>query len=397
MRVAFVEQASQLGGVEYSTLRVAQGMDKSRFQPVIICPEDGDLPRLARQAGLEVQIVSRPEFYSVSYQWGRRYIPNLFGFLSTAVSVFRAARSLSEHLSNNPVDLMITKGLLAHFYGGMTARRLHIPCIWYMQEEVDKNRAGGLYHLLLKQGARVFPARIIVDAEALLAQFGELPASKQSIQVIYNGIDTDQFKPFSSLEREAAKRAFNISEQAVVIGQAGRIIPLKGQDVLLQAFIKLMQNYQDIYLLFVGAALFDNQNYENRLRVLIKQYGLQEKVHFTGFLPDVCQGLAAMDIFVHASVETDSPISVMEAMACSLPVVVSMVQGTAELVNPAVDAMSFEPGNADALAIELEKLIVSEQLRFDLGKKARDTVIEKFSLLASVSQLQDAIEEVYAA
>ena len=397
MKVAFIEQESQMGGVEYTTLRTAQSLDKSKFDPMIICPEEGDLPHLARLAGIKVQIISRPKFPSVSIFWKNHYFPNPFGFFVTALIVLLSSHNLQKHLQQDKIDLVITKGLLAHFYGGMSASRLSIPCIWYVQEEVDEKRGAGLFRFILLKGAQRIPTKIVVDAAALLEQFESVSSLRDSIEIVYNGIDTEQFSPFSQQEQQDARNSFNIPANATVIGQTGRIIPLKGQATLLQAFAHLAQDFPDIHLLFVGAPLFGSQDYEQQLRAQTAQLGLIERVHFSGFIPDIRQGLAAMNIFVHASVETDSPVSVMEAMSCGLPVVVSGVRGTVEIVNSEINALIFEPGNSDALASALVNLLKSQQMQKELVKQARATVVVRFSLQASVTQLECLIEEVYAA
>jgi glycosyltransferase involved in cell wall biosynthesis len=397
MKVAFIEQEAQLGGVEYTTLRVAQAFDKSRFELVIVCPEDGDLPRLARQTGLNVHVVPRPSFSSVSFFWKNQYRANPLGFVITAINVFRSADTLYRYLTANPADIILTKGLLAHFYGGLVAHRLNIPCIWYVQEEVDAKRAGGLFRLILEQGAKRLADRVVVDAIALLEQFRTPTKIGNTLQVIYNGIDTDQFAPFSDQERQDARAKFGIPENTVVIGQAGRLIPLKGQAVLLQAFIALVKEFPDLHLVFVGAPLFGNRDYEQALHKQAAQSSLAERVHFTGFLPDVRQGMAAMDIFINASVETDSPVSVMEAMSCGLPVVVSGVRGTLEMVTPGCDAFVFPPGDSKALVLILAKLLRDRKLRAEIGVRARASIKQKFSLYASVAKLEALLEEVYAA
>ena len=397
MKVAFIEQESQLGGVEYTTLRLARALDASRFTPVLICPEAGKLPDLARRAGLDVDIVPRPKFESVSWFIGSRYIANPFGFILSAFNMLRAARQIQKYLKANPVQVVVTKGLIAHFYGGLAARRLHIPCIWYVQEEVDKKRGGGIYRFVLTEGAKRIPSKIVVDALALLDQFSVVPHYQEIIPVIYNGIDTDEFVPFSSQQRKEARARFRIPEDAVVIGQAGRLIPMKGQDVLLRAFIHLAKEFPDLHLILVGAPLFGDDHYEQALRRQALQSGLAERIHFTGFLPDVRSGLAAMDIFIQASLETDSPVSVMEAMSCGLAVVVSGVRGTLEMVEPESDALVFPPGDSDALILKLAALIRDGDLRMRLGSKARESVIRKFSLQASVAKLETVLEEVHAA
>ena len=397
MKVAFIEQESKLGGVEYSTFRVASALDKKNFEPVIICPDEGDLPSLARQAGLDVRIVPRPKFFSVSIIWGKRYFANPFGFIFTAINVLRTTQIMMKYLRANRADIIVTKGLLAHFYGGIAARSLNIPCVWYVQEEVDKKRGAGLFRYFLVKGAQKIPTKIIVDAIALLEQFGDLAALQNVVMVIYNGINTEQFAPFSLQEQKDAKRNFDIPSNTIVIGQAARIIPLKGQETLLKAFSLLANDFPNTHLLFVGAPLFGSQNYEHKLHLQSLQLGLAERVHFSGFVPDVRQGLATMDIFVHASVEADSPLSVMEAMSCGLPVIVSSVRGTVEMVNSEITALVFEPGDSEDLAIKLKNLLMSKQKQRELGVQARKEIIEKFSLRESVIQLQTLFEELYAA
>ena len=202
--------------------------------------------------------------------------------------------------------------------------------------------------------------------------------------------------PLSEQEIRSARCVLHIPENSLVVGQAGRIIPLKGQDVLLEAFSQLISKHPNLHLLFVGAPLFGNLEFDKQLKAFVEQQGLSDHVTFTGFLPDVRQGLAAMDIFVQASIETDSPISVLEAMACGLPVVVSGVRGTTEMVKPEVDALIFKPGDPKMLAHSLEQLISSAPLRQDLGKTARLSVISKFSLEQSLVQFQELLEGVYA-
>ncbi|MFZ5919795.1 MAG: glycosyltransferase family 4 protein [Chloroflexota bacterium] len=397
MRVAFIEQETQLGGVEYTTLRVAHALNKTKFEPLIICPDDGDLPSLASKAGLRVQIVHRPKFTSVSLFLGKRYFANPLGFVITTINVLRAANTLFKYLKSNPADIVISKGLLAHFYGGLAACQANIPCIWYIQEEVDKKRAAGLFRAILGYGAKRIPSRIIVDAQALLYQFDGLGIQRDDIEVIYNGVDTQEFVQFSLQENRDTKQLYNIPNDALVIGQVGRIIPLKGQSTLLEAFAKIAVVFPDVHLLFVGAPLFGSRDYEQSLRSKVEQYGLDGRVHFSGFIPDVRQGLAALDIFVHASIETDSPVSVIEAMSCGLPVIVSKVRGTVELVVPESDALVFPPGDSRTLAAILAKCIRDRDLRSKMGSQARMSVIQKFSLQASVAKLESLIEEVYAA
>ncbi len=233
-----------------------------------------------------------------------------------------------------------------------------------------RREAHGLFRLILRQGAKYLADKVVVDAEALLDQFGGNAKFCTPLDVVHNGIDTDQFDPFPEQERQAARSDLGIPQNAIVIGQAGRLIPLKGQAVLIEAFAALVHEFPDLHLILVGAPLFGNANYEQVLRKQVARSGLVDRVHFTGFLPDVRQGMAAMDIFVHASVETDSPVGVLEAMSCGLPVVVSGVRGTLEMVNPDCNALVFPPGDSNALAFSLARLLRDKVLRTGIGTRA---------------------------
>lgn len=393
MKIVFVEQESRMGGVEYTTLRVAKALDPLDFQPVIVCPNDGDLPRLARKYGIKVDIVSRPELPSVSVLWKNYYFPNPIGIALVALNVTRSSRILRKYFETNKADLIITKGLLSHFYGGLAAKWNKIPCIWYMQEEVDKKRAFGLFRNLLIYFADRLPDRIIVDARALIDQFSGSKISN-NIRVIHNGIETEHFSPISDEENESDRKALNIPQGAFVIGQAGRIIPLKGQELLLKAFIDLKSEFPSLHLLFVGSTLFGKDDYLNKLKNIVQENNLVESVHFTGFLPDVKQGLGAMDVFAHCSLETDSPVSVLEAMSCGLPIVVSDVAGTEEMFEDGIEGFRFVPGNTGDLTTKLKKLLLSRALRLEIGKNARRAIIQNFTDEASVLKLLSVIKEV---
>lgn len=395
MRVVFIDQSSQMGGVEYTTLRVAQNLDRVRFEPIIICPEEGTLPDLARESGIQVVIALIPKFPSVSIQIKNKYIVNPFGFLATSVNILRAAHVIGRVIPTLDPDVIITKGLLAHFYGGIAAKRRDIPCIWYVQEEVDSNRNGGLYVRLLNYFAKVLSKRVVVDANALLRQFSKYSTEKKAPIVIYNGIDTYLFSPISVDEKLKARRKLNLPENKLIIGQVGRVVPIKGQLILLQAYYQIYLEHPDTHLLIVGTPLFNSTAYEQMLKKEVEKYGLSNRVTFTGFLPDVRDGLSAMDIYVQPSLETDSPVSVQEAMSSGLPVIVSDVPGIKEFVEPEIDAFVVPAGDSKGLAKRLTSLINSKDLKLRMGEQARQAIIDKFSLANSVKKVEELLIKIY--
>src|SRR5258708_3349957 len=75
-RVVFVESAGAMGGVQFSTLYLAQNLDHSKWKPIVLCPEEGDLPRVCRDSGIEVHVLPQPRLWSTSVRMGAIRLPN---------------------------------------------------------------------------------------------------------------------------------------------------------------------------------------------------------------------------------------------------------------------------------------------------------------------------------
>ncbi len=390
--VAFIEQEARLGGVETTTLQLVTHLSRERFYPVVICPYEGELTAQCRQSGIEVNIVPRPAFTSVSIEVGTRYITNPFALVYSAFACWRAVAPLERHLCASEVDVVVTKGLLAHFYGGEAAHRLGLPCVWYMQEQIALDRAGGLYPRVLNWAARRTANYFAVDAIAMGNQFCPDLHQEGRIITIYNGVDIEKFRPASDTDRILARQQLGMPLDAIVVGHVGRVVMLKGQHVLIEAFSRLAAGYPELHLLLVGAPTFASGEYEARLKRMVSDLGLDSRIHFAGFQRDVVSALAAMDIFVHPSIEPDSPVSVLEALACGKPAILSAVDGTKELVEDGINALLVRPGDAAQLAEFLSNLIADPERRAMLALAARNLAASRYAIHASTAQFEQVLE-----
>jgi glycosyltransferase involved in cell wall biosynthesis len=385
--IIFVEVAAGMGGVEFSTLYLAQQLDRACWQPIVVCPQEGTLPEACRQAGVAVQIVPRPALRSTSVQiGGNRRLPNPLAWGWDVGVVLAAARKLSDFLAAHRPALVVTKGLLAHFYGGLAARWQGIPCLWHLQDFISE-RFGGIYRRFFGQVAYWLPDYIIVDGQPIARQLPK--ALQHRIEVIYNGVDTSIFRP--GLDGRSIRKMFNIPPDALVIGHVARITPWKGQHYLLEAFARLAMEYPSSYLLFVGSPLFDNDLYEQALRRRVQALGLSERVIFAGYRTDLAQVLAAMDIFAYTSVEKDtSPLSLLSAMAMGLPVVAFSIEGIREVIGDTAAGVLAPVGQVDTFAQALTHLLNNAGERQQLAQAARRRAEMEFSLGQYVSRMEAA-------
>lgn len=134
--------------------------------------------------------------------------------------------------------------------------------------------------------------------------------------VIKNGADTEKFR-FDSGIRRAMRQSLNVEEKTV-IGHIGRLVPVKNQRFLIDAFAAFHRKHRDSMLLIAG----DGELY-NELLVYAAQLGLSESIRFLGFRKDVAALLQAFDTLVLPSLFEGFPLVLVEAQSAALPCVVS--------------------------------------------------------------------------
>jgi len=374
--VVFIEVASQMSGVEFSTLYLARCLDRSRWTPLVICPEEGDLPPRCRAENIAVAIVPLPRFFSTSLRVGSLALVNPFAILADVGVMVLAAFTLARFLRSRAPALVVPKGLLAQFYGGIAARWARVPCVWHIQDRVS-NRAGPLYAWLLALIGRILAREIIVDAESIAQQIVPI-VPRERVHVIWNGVDTREFSP--QMDGAGVRSDWKLRPGDLVIGVPGRLTRWKGQHLLIQAFARLAPKFPNAYVVLIGSALFDTNAYARELEAMVKKLGLPDRVIFAGFRWNMPQVFAALDIVAHTALDKDStPLAVISAMASGKAIVCASVDGTAQLFDDGADGLLFPPGNVDALAEKLEMLLRDAELRKHLGHAAREKAERELS------------------
>jgi glycosyltransferase involved in cell wall biosynthesis len=155
----------------------------------------------------------------------------------------------------------------------------------------------------------------------------------------------------------------------------GRLAPIKGVSVLLEAFARTRDAHPDAQLTLVGDGPLRGE-LEARARAL----GLTDSVTFTGYIgmDEVARRLDAADIFVLPSFAEGVPVVLMEAMAARMPVIGPKVAGVEELVEDGVSGFAVPPGDIDTLAARINDLLTDAGRRAEMGVSGRNRVEEAF-------------------
>ncbi len=386
--VAFIGASSSMSGVEFSTLYLAQQLDRSDWLPVVICPEEGELPERCRALGIRVDFVQVPRFFSTSVRIAGFVIINPFAVLIDGVLIVVMALRLYRFLRKLHPELVVPKGLLAQFYGGLAACWTGIPCVWHIQDRVS-TRLGQLFPLTMSLAGRLLARQVIVDAQSIAWQLTPTIPSNR-VHVIWNGVDTREFSP--QVDGACVRTDWEVQPSHLLIGAIARLIPWKGQHVLIEAFARIADQFPDARVVLVGSALFDTDAYARGLQVKAIKYGVSDRVIFAGYRRDIPQVLAALDVIVHPALEKDSsPLAVVSAMAAGKAIICSNLEGTAELFDEGIDGLLVPPGDVNALSEKLVLLLREVDLRRKLGSAAR----QKAEASLSIERFTQRCEAVF--
>lgn len=198
-----------------------------------------------------------------------------------------------------------------------------------------------------------------------------------SPQVVYGGVDTELFKPRSSLK---------LTKKDIMITFSARMISTKGPQLLLEAAQDLIKKYPHIKFFFAG----DGSLYKK-----LAPYA-SSQIHFLGALnqAQIRKLLAKSDIFVHPSSHHEGfPNSILEAGASGCAVIATNKGGTNELIKDGITGIIIQP-NVKSLEQAIIKLIQDKKLRNNLGKALRQKIVKEFDWQIIVKQFQKKIQDI---
>lgn len=209
------------------------------------------------------------------------------------------------------------------------------------------------------------------ELRAFHAQQAWIPPQRMS--VIYNGVDTEHFTPCTA-SRVSMRQDLGLPQDSFVLGSVGRLVPIKDQQTLFKAATVLAEGGFNVRVLLVGSGP-ERKNLER-----LVSGALSGRVCFAGDSERIPELLNAMDVFVLPSLGEGMSNTLLEAMACGLPVLATSVGGNPEIIENDQHGWLFAPGDVPSLSKKLQILASDPALIHQLGTAARKRAIEFFSL-----------------
>lgn len=212
--------------------------------------------------------------------------------------------------------------------------------------------------------------RIVAVNEDIKKELLEVGFKKDKIIMIPNGVDVSMFKPVAGSPSSIKK----------YVTFVGRLHEHKGLEYLLRGWKKLIERLRMCLFSFEPHLnLIGEGPLKEKLIAVAKELGISKSVHFLGSVNNVVDYLHYTDVFVNSSFFEGMSNSLLEAMACGLPIVATDICGNAELIQEEYNGLLVPPRDSEALCNAMECLLTNIEKARKLGMEARLTTERRYS------------------
>ena len=361
MKILISESTKGMGGQELAVLLQAEGLLKRGHHVSLVLEPESSLYRMALAKGLSVTQVKMDHL---------QYPSAVFAFRG----ILQRERPDVLHMNSSRDSWIgtIAARLVKPRPGLVRSRHISIPLSKSLTTRL-------LYRHMLD---RVIVTGVELTRRGLIERDGLRPDRVDAFPI---GVDLACFQP--GPPQPDLRVELGLERDHRLVGMIAYLRTYKGHEYLISAAAQVLSRMKNVTFLIVGEG-----PEEANLRSRIDALGLQHGVRMLGFRQDLLNVFRSLDVFVIPSVEGDTiPQVVLQAFAMGLPVVSTTVGSIPDVVRDGETGFVVPPGNVDALAERLERVLADPGLGRKMGVRGRRMVEEDYAL----DRMLDRLEEVY--
>ena len=348
-----------------------------RGHDVSVCGSDDAYAHTLREQGIRV----------VTHQLQRSLNP---------WAIVKAIACIRRHVKEEKIDVLVCHSPLGAGVGRIAGWWAGVPCCIYFAHGLPcvpgQNKLKWVFWFLIEKSlARITDALLVMNHyDQQLGQRHLMKSPEQVTRVPGMGIDLSRFHGAGSqTERRQLAQSLGVSQPAKFVLCIAYMIPAKGIYVYFQAAQKICQVRDDVVFLIAG-----DGPHERALETTAFATGLGDRFHVLGWRDDIDQLMRVCDIFTLPTFYFEGlPVSILEAMACSKPVVATQHRGCEDVVVPGETGCLVPKRDANALARALLKCIMDEAMCQRLGEAGRRRVEQAFELTQCTNMIANTIEK----
>lgn len=365
LKTVFVITSMPVGGAETLLVNLIRRFRRTHVEPTVVC--------LKERGPLGEEIAKD---VSVTQNWIR-------GKFDVGVA-FR----LAKHFRKESIESVVTVGAGDKmFWGRIAAKLAGVPVVCSALHSTGWPDGVGKLNRCLTGITDAFIG-VAKPHGQFLINFEKFPPNK--VVVIPNGVDTNRFVPNADAKKEVCEE-LGISNDGSLIGIVAALRPEKNHELFVRVAKQIVSQRSNSHFLIIGDGP-ERQSIES----LVQALGLANHVHLLGSRSDTPRLLAALDLFALTSHNEASPVSILEALSCEVPVVASRVGSISESVLDQWNGFTVDPGNEEEFARRMVEILSNHDFAKQLGQNGRQHVVQNGSLDNMVIQYEELLHRIFA-
>jgi glycosyltransferase involved in cell wall biosynthesis len=367
-RVAHIIHDLRPGGTERRLLAVLRGLERERFEPILVCIDGlGPLIEDVQELGLKPFVLGRVH----------RFDPT-------------GIHRLVKLLRSEKVEIVHGWLSLGNAFGRIAGTLARVPVRIAAEGAAvttasrSRARRDRVIDRLLDPATTAYVANSETVAVCLRAK----GLSSEKIVVIPNGVAIPE--PLSDARRVRLRSSLGASPDMAVVGMVGRLDPdFKDHHTFLTAVASLLQDGR----LVRGVVIGDGPA-RGTLERFAEALGIEGDVVFTGYRPDAVDLLQALDVAVYLTYSEGFSNVVLESMAAGVPLMATDIPSNREAVSHGLDGLLVQIRNPQATCVALRRLLDDQAFARRLGEAGRRRVSEHYSLQAQAQATMQLYERM---
>ena len=349
-QLLIVHSSNDLYGASKIMLQIIDLLRQS-YEISVILPYNGPLDDLIKKKGASLEIMNLGVF--------RKKYFNFFGLINRFFKIIKAVFRINSLIKKKKIDTVYSSTSLI-LAGAIAAKLNKIPSFFHIHE-IPNNK---FYSVIMGFFLSMFSEKIIVVSKSVQHHWTNF-ISKGNFKLIYNGID------FPVIEKSISK------SKKIKILTIARILPYKGHIYLIEIAKKLLKNHKNIEFIIIGDAFKGYESYEKKLKSLVVQYALEDKIIFKGFKSNINKYLSESNFLLHPAIQPDPlPTVIFEAVYAKLPVIATNLGGAVEVLDNGNGGLLIPYNDSDCASrliseyiFDFEKYNIQKEYAFSYASK----------------------------
>jgi glycosyltransferase involved in cell wall biosynthesis len=362
-------------GGEHSLYLLYKYMDRNKFEPVVVCLEDGLLRRRLNELGIKVHCLGT-----------RARIP-----IHILPRIMSIARAENADLIINQTTRMTIIGRFASLLTG----RLNITIVQAPILRDTNTRKPRWINYCIERLTGFISNRHIVVNKAMRKEMIDWGRSSDSIKAIYNSVDPEylDYVPKNTI----FKNEFSMNAGRPSAGMIASFRPRKGAEYLINAMPAVLEKIPDAVLFMIGHGEWvRGKDYIEELKELAVSNGVSDSIIFTGFRSDIPQIVSELDVLILPSVYGEgSSLTILEAMGLGCPVIATATEGNIELIDDRITGLLVPPADALSLSEAIISLLEDREQARKMGNAAKQRVSREFLADRMAAEYSELFQEIF--